>query len=104
MRMPEQQVTVQSTRSAAMLLLALGESEAATVLKHLDAKVVQRLGLEMAQLKSASREEVGNVLGGFVQIMEQQADIKVGSDEYIRKVLIEALGDDKANGIIDRIL
>ena len=34
----------QSTRSAAMLLLALGESEAATVLKHLDAKVVQRLG------------------------------------------------------------
>jgi flagellar motor switch protein FliG len=96
--------SIQSTRSAAMLLLALGESEAATVLKHLDAKVVQRLGIEMAQLKSASREEVSNVLGGFVQLMEAQADIKVGSDEYIRKVLIEALGDDKANSIIDRIL
>ena len=102
--MSEQQVTIQSTRSAAMLLLALGESEAATVLKHLDAKVVQRLGIEMAQLKSASREEVSAVIGGFVSLMEAQADIKVGNDEYIRKVLMEALGEDKAHSIIDRIL
>jgi flagellar motor switch protein FliG len=58
----------------------------------------------MAQLKSASRDEVSGVLGSFCNVMEQQADIKVGSDEYIRKVLVEALGDDKANGIIDRIL
>jgi flagellar motor switch protein FliG len=94
---------IQSTRSAAVLLLALGESEAATVLKHLDAKVVQRLGSAMAQLKSASREEVSEVVGGFVETMESQADIKVGSDEYIRKVLTQALGDERASGIIDRI-
>lgn len=94
---------IQSTRSAAVLLLALGENEAATVLKHLDAKVVQKLGAEMAQLKSASREEVSDVIGGFVTTMEGQADIKVGSDEYIRKVLTEALGDERASGIIDRI-
>jgi len=93
-----------STRSAAVLLLALGESEAATVLKHLDAKIVQRLGVEMAQLKSASRDEVSAVINGFVTVMEEQADIKAGSDDYIGKVLINALGDDKASGIIDRIL
>jgi len=95
--------SIESTRSAAMLLLALGESEAATVLKHLDAKVVQRLGTAMAQLKSASREEVTEVVGGFVMTMDSQADIKVGSDDYIRRVLTSALGDDKASGIIDRI-
>jgi len=94
---------LQTTRSAAVLLLALGESEAATVLKHLDAKVVQRLGSAMAQLKSATREEVSDVVGGFVATMETQADIKVGSEEYIRKVLTEALGDERASGIIDRI-
>ena len=94
---------IQSTRSAAVLLLALGENEAATVLKHLDAKVVQRLGTAMAQLKSASREEVNAVVGGLVTTLETQADIKVGSDEYIRKVLTEALGDERASGIIDRI-
>lgn len=95
---------LQTTRSAAMLLLALGEGEAATVLKHLDAKVVQRLGTAMAQLKSASREEVSEIVSGFVGTMEGQADIKVGSDDYIRKVLTDALGNDKASGIIDRIL
>ena len=95
---------LQSTRNAAMLLLALGESEAATVLKHLDAKVVQRLGTAMAQLKSASRDEVSEVIGGFVMTMEGQADIKIGSDDYIRKVLTDALGNEKATGIIDRIL
>ena len=95
---------LQSTRSAAMLLLALGEAEAATVLKHLDAKVVQRLGSAMAQLKQASREEVSEVVGDFVTTMESQADIKVGSDDYIRKVLTDALGNEKASGIIDRIL
>ncbi len=94
----------QSIRSAAMLLLALGESEAATVLKQLDAKIVQRLGTAMAQLKQASREEVASAVGDFVMTMERQADIKVGSDDYIRKVLTQALGDDKANGIIDRIV
>ncbi len=98
------QLGAPNTRSAAVLLLALGEQEAATVLKHLDAKVVQKLGVEMAQLKSASREEVGAVVSGFVGVMESQADIKVGSDDYIRSVLVNALGDDKASGIIDRIL
>lgn len=95
---------LQTTRSAAMLLLALGESEAATVLKHLDARVVQRLGTAMAQLKQASRDEVSEVVGDFVTTMETQADIKVGSDDYIRKVLTDALGTEKASGIIDRIL
>jgi flagellar motor switch protein FliG len=95
---------IQTTRSAAMLLLALGESEAANVLKHLDAKVVQRLGSAMAQLKQASREEVSEIVGDFVTTMEGQADIEIASEDYIRKVLTDALGNDKANGIIDRIL
>jgi flagellar motor switch protein FliG len=93
-----------SARDAAVLLLALGEAEAATVLKHLDAKVVQRLGAEMARLKSASREEVSGMLGTFVSVMDGQSGIKAGSDDYIRRVLVNALGDDKASGIIDRVL
>lgn len=95
---------IHSTHNAAVLLLALGENEAATVLKHLDAKTVQRLGSAMAQIKSASREEVTNVVGDFVLTLDGQADIKVGTDDYIRKVLTDALGEDKASSIIDRIL
>lgn len=95
---------IQSTHNAAVLLLALGESEAATVLKHLDAKTVQRLGSAMAQIKSASRDEVNSVVGDFVATLDGQADIKAGTDDYIRKVLTDALGEDKAGSILDRIL
>jgi flagellar motor switch protein FliG len=58
----------------------------------------------MAELKSASREEVTEIVGGFVFTMDGKADIKVASDDYIRNVLTEALGNEKASGIIDRIL
>jgi len=58
----------------------------------------------MAQLKSASREEVSGMLGNFVSVMEGQSGIKAGTDDYIRRVLVNALGDEKANGIIDRVL
>jgi len=89
---------------AAILLLALGEQDAAQVLKHLGAKDVQRVGAAMAQLSSVSRDEVSEVLSTFSSTIEQQTSFGVGTDEYIRKVLNEALGADKANGVIDRIL
>lgn len=95
---------VPSTRSAAVLLLALGETAAAEILRHMDAKVVQRLGVEMAGLKTASNDEVSAVVGSFVATMSGRASIEVGSDEYIKKILINALGDEKASGIIDRIM
>ena len=89
---------------AAILLLTLGEQDAAQVLKHLGAKDVQRVGQAMAQLTGVSREEVSLVLGRFATRVEQQTSVGVNSDEYVRKVLNEALGADKASGVIDRIL
>jgi flagellar motor switch protein FliG len=89
---------------AAILLLALGEQEAAQVLKHLGAKDVQRVGTAMAQLSGISREEVSTVLTNFSTNVEQQTSFGVGTDDYIRKVLTEALGADKAGGVVDRIL
>jgi flagellar motor switch protein FliG len=89
---------------AAILLLTLGEQEAAQVLKHLGAKDVQRVGAAMAQLAGISREEVTQVLGRFAAKVEQQTSVGVDSDQYVRKVLTEALGNDKAGSVIDRIL
>lgn len=89
---------------AAILLLALGEQDAAQVLKHLGAKDVQRVGAAMAQLNGVSREEVSTVLSNFSSKVEQQTSFGVGNDEYIRKVLTEALGADKAGSLVDRIL
>ena len=89
---------------AAILLLALGEQDAAQVLKHLGTNDVQRVGAAMAQLSGVSREEVSGVLANFSSSVEQQTSLGVGTDEYLRKVLVEALGEDKAAGVIERIL
>jgi flagellar motor switch protein FliG len=88
---------------AAILLLTLGESEAAEILKHMGAKDVQRLGRSMAELTSVSRDEVRDVLTNFTQQLESQTSLGVGSEEFVRKVLVNALGDEKANSLMDRI-
>jgi flagellar motor switch protein FliG len=88
---------------AAILLLTLGEQEAAEVLKHMGAKEVQRVGAAMAHLKNVSREEVQTILSDFSVQSETQTSVGVGADEFLRKVLVNALGEDKAASVIDRI-
>lgn len=92
------------TERAAILLLSLGEKEAAEVMKHMGAKDVQRIGAAMTQLQNISRKEVTEVLDEFTSTVENQTSLGVGVDDYLRKVLIGALGEDKAAGVIDRIL
>ena len=79
---------------AAILLLSLGEKEAADVLKFMSAKDVQRVGAAMAQVANVSRAEVGAVISKFTAAVEAQSSLGVGSDEFIRKTLITALGED----------
>src|SRR5918992_4625962 len=92
------------TERAAILLLSLGEQEATEVMKHMGAKDVQRIGAAMTQLRNISRREVSQVLNEFTASVESQTSLGIGVDEYLRKVLIGALGEDKAGGVIDRIL
>jgi flagellar motor switch protein FliG len=88
---------------AAILLLTLGEQEAAQVLKHMGAREVQRVGAAMAKLSKISRAEVEQVVASFSTNVEAQTSVGVGADEFLRKALVSALGEDKAAGIIDRI-
>jgi flagellar motor switch protein FliG len=91
------------TERAAILLLTLGEKEAAEVLKQMGAKEVQRIGAAMAKLQNVSREEVQNVINEFSSSVENQTSVGVGAEDFLRKVLVDALGSEKAAGIIDRI-
>jgi flagellar motor switch protein FliG len=91
------------TERAAILLLTLGEQEAAQVLKHMGAKDVQRIGTAMSKLTNVSREEVHGVIRQFSLSVESETSVGVGTDEFLRKVLVDALGADRAASIIDRI-
>lgn len=89
---------------AAVLLLSLGEQDAAEVLKHMNAKEVQKLGIAMATISGISREQVLQVMDTFNHSLEKQTSLGMGADDYVRKVLVQALGEDKAGSLIDRIL
>jgi len=84
-------------------MLALGEDEAAEVMKHLSPKEVQRLGIVMASMKPVPREEVEQVLEKFMLDFASSSDFGLDSDSYIRSVLIKAFGDDKASNLLNRI-
>jgi flagellar motor switch protein FliG len=89
---------------AAILLMSIGEEEASSVFKHLAPKEVQRVGEAIAKMKSIPRERVEAVLGKFAQTAGEQSMLVSDNDEYVKGVLRKALGDDKANLLIDRIL
>lgn len=89
---------------AAILLLSLGEADAAQILRHMGPKEVQKVGTAMAQMRNVHREQVEQVMSEFVSVVSDQTGLGVGSDNYIRKMLTQALGEDKAGNLIDRIL
>ncbi len=91
-------------QDAAVLLMSLGEEEAAQVFKHLSPKEVQKLGEAIAKTKAITRERVDDVVTKFTNIAAAQSLLVSDSGDYVRSVLRRALGDDKAALLIDRIL
>lgn len=89
---------------AAIFMMSLGEQAAAEVLRHMGPREVQELGSAMANLSHVSNDKVHAVLGHFAEIMQDQSALSVDSVDYVRKVLKTALGDEKANGLLNRIL
>lgn len=91
-------------QKAAVLMLALGEDEAAEVMKFLSPREVQALGGAMSTMKGIQSQELEQVLAEFRELTEQNTSIGIDSDDYIRSVLTKALGDDKASSLLNRIL
>jgi len=88
---------------AAVLMMALGEESAAKVFGHLDPRDVQKIGQAMAVLSNVTRSQIQAALDQFAQDMEDQTGLAVGSNDYIRNVLTKALGEDKADNLLERI-
>lgn len=89
---------------AAILLMTVGEEQAAEVFKYLSPKEVQKLGETMARLKTVPRERVDEVIAKFQKAKDEQYSLVGDTDAFIRQVLTRALGDEKAGLLLDRIL
>ena len=96
----------QGLEDAAILLISMGEEEAAAVFRHLSPKEVQSLGEKIARTKSISRDRYERVLVRFEEQVDDEGLIELGldTDHYVSKVLHRALGNDKAKLLLDRII
>ncbi|MAM89195.1 flagellar motor switch protein FliG [Allohahella sp. A8] len=95
---------VSRLEKAAILLMSLGEADAAQILKHMGPKEVQRVGAAMASLQNVTQEIVEDATSEFLEAVGGQTGLGIGADEYIRSMLTQALGADKAASLVDRIL
>jgi len=92
------------TEKSAIFLMTLGESQAAAVLKFLEPKEVQKISSAMMKLKNLSREQITEVFEDFNELAANRTTIGMDSNQYIRKMLTEALGDDNATGLLNRLM
>jgi flagellar motor switch protein FliG len=70
----------------------------------MSAKEVQKLGIAMTSVSAVTRNQVVDVVDDFVETLNQPSGLGSGADEYVRAVLVQALGEDRASSLIDRIL
>jgi flagellar motor switch protein FliG len=89
---------------AAILMMTVGEEGAAEVFKYLTPKEVQKVGESMARMTTVSRERIEEIIERFHKTREGQFSLVADTDEYVTQVLRKALGEEKANLLIDRIL
>jgi len=89
---------------SAVLLMTLGEQDAAEILKHMTPKEVQKIGEAMATMGNVNKETVKEVLETFNDTVAEQTELGVGNEDYLRSVLQNALGKDNAENLLDRIL
>ena len=89
---------------AAVLMLSLNEDDAASIFRHLEPKQVQRLGMAMASMSDFSNEKVTAVQRLFIDDIQKYSNIGVGSEDFVRKALVAALGEDKAGNLVEQII
>ncbi len=99
----DKQPTLSRSEQAALLLMTLGENQAAEVLRHMGPKEVQSLGVTMQSLSNITQEQIANVLDEFVKSVGNQTSLSIGSEDYLKNILQKALGREKAGSVMSRI-
>ena len=102
--MAEAASTLDGAQKAAIFLMSIGEGPAAEIMKYLGPREVQKIGVAMTGLNAVTPSHVSTAVGEFIELVRTHTGIGIGNEEYIRSVLTNALGEEKAGSMIDRIL
>nr|WP_136249961.1 flagellar motor switch protein FliG [Ningiella ruwaisensis] len=102
---PEYDVSkLDGIEKAAILLLSLSEDDAAQILKFMQPKQVQALGSAMAAMDDMTQSKINSVHRHFIEEIQNYSTIGFKSEDFVRRTLTTALGEDKAAHLLDQIL
>lgn len=99
--MPFEELT--GAQKAAILTILIGEDNASGILKNMSPREVQHLGTAMYAVRGVNHDTVDRVLDEFLESLRQQTNIGIGANNFVRKVMTEALGNDRAQSVLSRI-
>ena len=89
---------------AAIFLLGVGETGAASIMKHMEPKEVQSVGEAMAGLSEVSNEQIASVVQEFSEKVSEVNSIGIGASDFTRRVMVQALGENKARNMLSRVM
>ncbi|GAB5453008.1 MAG: flagellar motor switch protein FliG [Halioglobus sp.] len=92
------------TQRAAIFLLGLGESGAAAIMKHMEPKEVQLVGEAMAGLGDITNEQIATVVHEFAEKVSAISPFGIGAGDFTRRVMVEALGENKARSVLSKVM
>ena len=91
------------TQKCAILMLLIGEEEAANILSNLGPEDVKTLGAAMYQVQGIDQDTVNMVLDEFLSIIKANTALGFGATDYISTVMSKALGSEKAQSVLSKI-
>lgn len=89
-------------QKAAILLRAIGEEAAATVMKALDPKDIRKLGAFMKETANITKQEEEIVIAEFEQA-SSSGEVRFEGREFMESILKKALGPEKAARMLDSL-
>ena len=89
---------------AAVLMMVVGDEEAAAILQKLDPEEVRQLGTAMMSVADVSEWEMAQVLDDFTGRAQERSAIQFDPRPKLESVVTKALGPERASTILARIL
>lgn len=90
-------------RKAAIVMIQMGSSRAASVMSHLSESEVEAISSEIARLDAVGAHEIDEVLAEFSDLATARASMAQGGLAYAQNLLEQSLGAERATEIMARL-
>ena len=95
--------TMTGSEKAAILLLYLGNDVTSKVFEHMDDDEIKKISKSMAHLGHVPRSAIMQVVEDFTGVINPEAGIFSQGEEFVRKILVKALGPVKADMLMEEL-